>query len=159
MKVRELAREDLHRAAEFCERARATDPAIEPFGTRLAAIANGPRALLDLWRVAFRQEASIEGIAFVALREPRGQSPGEPAKADFYAAVMPRFRRKGLGMALCEPALHWAGQEGATLRARVHDGAVAGQAFLTELGFRHTSAQLVLTWSRPRIGGTVEGRP
>ena len=151
MKVRELAREDLHRAAEFCERARATDPAIEPFGTRLAAIANGPRALLDLWRVAFRQEASIEGIAFVALREPRGQSPGEPAKADFYAAVMPRFRRKGLGMALCEPALHWAGQEGATLRARVHDGAVAGQAFLTELGFRHTSAQLVLTWSRPRI--------
>lgn len=151
MKVRELARGDLHRAAEFCERARATDPVIEPFGTRLGAIASGPRALLDLWRVAFRQEASIDGIAFVALREPRGKSPGEPAKADFYAAVMPRFRRKGLGRALCAPALDWAAREGATLRARVHDGAVAGQAFLTELGFRQTSGQLLLTWSRPRI--------
>jgi ribosomal protein S18 acetylase RimI-like enzyme len=150
--VREMAQGDLARAAEFCERARAADPSIEPFGSRLGAIAKGPRALFGLWRIAREIDAAVEGIAFVALREPRSEPRIRPAKADLYAAVGPGFRRKGVGSELCAPALQWAAREGATLRARVLDGALAGQAFLTNLGFRQTSAQLLLTWSRPRIG-------
>jgi len=150
--VRDLARSDLHRAAEFCNRVRASDPAIEPFGSRLGAIAKGPRALFGLWRIAREANAAVEGIAFVTLREPRSEARTAPAKADLYAAVAPEFRRMGLGSELCAPALQWAAREGATLRARVLDGGFAGQAFLTNLGFRQTSAQLLLTWSRPRIG-------
>ena len=152
MTVREMAPGDLVRAAEFCERARAADSSIEPFGSRLGAIAKGPRALFSLWRIARETDAAVEGIAFVALREPRSEPRIRPAKADLYAAVAPGFRRKGVGRELCAPALQWAAREGATLRARVLDGAFAGQAFLTNLGFRQTSAQLLLTWSRPRIG-------
>jgi ribosomal protein S18 acetylase RimI-like enzyme len=152
VKVREMAQGDLLRAAEFCERARAADPTIEPFGDRLGAIAKGPRALFGLWRIAREADASIEGIAFVALREPRSDARVAPGKADLYAAVAPEFRRRGLGSELCAPALQWAAREGATLRARVLDGALPGQAFLTNLGFRQTSAQLLLTWSKPRVG-------
>ncbi|HWE26306.1 MAG TPA: GNAT family N-acetyltransferase [Myxococcales bacterium] len=146
--MRELTRSDLPGAAEFCERARAIDPCIEPFAEQLARIADGPRALLDLWRVA-EDSGAIEGIAFIAIRAPRHELVH--AKADLYAAVAPRFRRRGIGTELCAPALHWAALEGATLRARVDDRAPRGQAFLRGLGFRQTSAVLMLTWSRQLI--------
>jgi [ribosomal protein S18]-alanine N-acetyltransferase len=147
VKVRKLARSDLHRAVEFCERARVADPKIEPFASRLPAIAQGPRALRDLWRVAEEEDGAIEGIAFAALRQAAG--PGHArATVDVYAAVAPPSRRRGLGAALCAPAMRWAEREHATLRARVHESALAGQAFVANLGFRQTAAQLLLSWSR-----------
>jgi len=144
--VRELARGDLDLAGRFCDRARAADPLVEPFAQRLPIIAEGPRALLALWRVAQDEHGALQGIAFVALREPLGER-GESATADLYAAVAPDLRRQGLGRALCDPALEWALGRRATLRARVHEDARAGQAFLLALGFAQTSAQLTLGWS------------
>jgi GNAT superfamily N-acetyltransferase len=149
LNVRQLARSDLHRAAEFCDRARAEDPAIEPFGDQLATLAQGARALLDLWRIAVDEEGAIQGIAFAALRaSPRD---GAPLTADAYVAVAPRFRRRGVGTRLCAPALQWAARERATLRARTPDGGRTGQTFLSKLGFRRGEAQLLLTWSRRRL--------
>jgi ribosomal-protein-alanine N-acetyltransferase len=147
--VRQLARSDLHRAAKFCERARAADRDIEPFGDRLAGLADGARALLGLWQMAADDQGAIQGVAFAALRG----SPRDAARktADVYVAVAAGRRRNGLGRALCDPALQWAARESATLRARVPEGAVAGQRFLGALGFRHVDAQLLLTWSRRRI--------
>jgi ribosomal protein S18 acetylase RimI-like enzyme len=139
MSVRELVGADLAGAAEFCERARAVDPFIEPFARRLPIIAEGRRALLDLWRVAEDEDGAIHGVAFSALREER--------TADVYAAVAPQLRRQGLGRALCAPAVEWAAAQRATLRARVRDDASAGRAFLRALGFGETSAQLTLAWS------------
>jgi ribosomal protein S18 acetylase RimI-like enzyme len=156
MEVRELARSDLHRAAEFCDHVRAADPFIEPFGERLAAIAAGPRALLRLWRVA-EEHGRIEGIAFASLREQSEAAPGAYAKADGYVAVAPHLRRHGLGQALCAPTLRWAALERATLRARIPDGAAAGRSFLTSLGFRQAWAQIVLRWSSRPIPGTPAG--
>jgi ribosomal-protein-alanine N-acetyltransferase len=152
--LRELARGDLERAAEFCERARATDPLIEPFSQRLPVIAEGPRALLPLWRIAEDEEGVLQGIAFAALREARGAG-AVAGTIDMYAAVAPGLRRQGLGRALCGPALEWAALHGATLRARVREDARAGQAFLRALGFAETSAQLTLAWS----ARTVEAPP
>jgi len=151
--VRDLARSDLHRAAEFCNRVRASDPAIEPFGAQLAKLAEAPRALRPLWRIAEDAEGAVEGLAFASLRQPANTSGGFAVTADVYVAVARRSRRKGLGRALCSPALRWAAQERATLRARVGDGALAGQAFLAALGFRQASAQILLTWSRQRVDG------
>ena len=145
--VRELAGEDLPAAGDLCERLRAKDPAGGPFAQRLPIIAGGPRALLELWRVAEDEEGALQGIAFAAVRESRTPEGAERPTADLYAAVAPELRRQGLGRALCGPALSWAASQGATLRARVRDGARPGQAFLRALGFRETSAQLALGWS------------
>jgi ribosomal protein S18 acetylase RimI-like enzyme len=148
--VRELARGDLRRASEFCGRARAKDPAIEPFGDNLTQLADGPRALLDLWRVAQDGGGDVQGIVFTALREaPRAD--GARASVDVYAAVAPPFRRNGVGRALCEAAVSWATQQRTTLRARARDDAVPGQAFLRALGFRQSSAQVSLQWSARRM--------
>ncbi len=138
--VREFSLDDLDRAAQFCDEARAVDAAIEPFGQRLSVLATGTRALLDLWRVAEDEDGKFHGIAFTAQRES-GQV------FDFYAAVHPKMRRQGLGRALAEPSL----ASGATLRARVRDDAAAGSAFLKALGFAETSAQLVLHWIRREL--------
>jgi ribosomal protein S18 acetylase RimI-like enzyme len=151
VRVRQLARGDLRRAAEFCDRARAGDPAIDPFGDRLAALADGPRALLDLWRVARDDAGDVQGIAIAALRQRPGDSGGSPASAEVYAAVAPPLRRKGVGRALCEAALDWASRHRAMLRARARDDAAPGQAFLRALGFRESSAHLSLQWSARRI--------
>ena len=145
--VRELTGEDLLAAGELCERMRAKDPAVEPFAQRLPIIAQGPRALLDLWRVAQDEYGALHGIAFAAVRESRTPEGAERPVADLYVAVAPELRRQGLGRALSAPALDWAAAQGATLRARVRDGARPGQAFLRALGFRETSVQLSLVWS------------
>jgi len=145
--VRELARADLPAAAEFCERARAADPFIEPFAYRLPAIADGPRALLGLWRVAHDEDGTVHGVSFVALREERSAGGADRTTADVYVAVAPGLRRHGLGRALCSPAMEWARSERATLRARVRDEASAGRAFLRALGFAETAGQLTLEWS------------
>lgn len=140
--VRTFSLEDLADAARFCERARALDPAIEPFSQRLGLIATGSRAMLDLWRVAVDETGLVQGIAFVALRES-AQRP----RLDFLAAVHPALRRQGLGRALAEPAL----ASGAALRARVRDDSRPGRAFLQALGFAETGAQLSLHWSGRKL--------
>ena len=145
--VRELAAADLLAAGELCERMRVRDPTVEPFAQRLPILAEGPRALLDLWRVAQDVEGALHGIAFAAVRESRTPEGAERPIADVYAAVAPELRRQGLGRALCGPALEWAAVHGATLRARVREDALPGQVFLRALGFRETSAQLSLRWS------------
>jgi len=145
--VRELTGRDLAAAADLCERLRAADPAVEPFAQRLPIIAEGPRALLDLWRVAQGEDGALQGIAFAAVRESRTPEGAERPTADLYAAVAPELRRQGLGRALCGPALEWAAAQGGTLRARIRDDAPHGQAFLRALGFTETSAQLSLGWS------------
>jgi ribosomal protein S18 acetylase RimI-like enzyme len=145
--VRELAPGDLAAAGDLCERLRAGDSAVEPFAQRLPIIAEGPRALLDLWRVAHDEDGALHGIAFAVVRESRTPEGAERPTADVYAAVAPELRRQGLGRALCGPALEWAAAQGATLRARVREDARPGQMFLRALGFRETSAQLTLGWS------------
>lgn len=148
MDVRQLARSDLSGVAEFCERARATDRTIEPFGERIAALAGSPRALLELWQVAVATDGSIQGVAFASARGPARDHPAR--KTDVYVTVAPRFRRRGFGTALCGPALRWAVRDRSALRARVPEGSVAGRGYLGALGFQEVSAQLLLTWSRQR---------
>jgi ribosomal protein S18 acetylase RimI-like enzyme len=145
--VGELSAEDFAAAGELCDRLRAGDPTVEPFGRQLPIIAEGPRALLDLWRVARDEDGALQGIAFAAVRESRAAEGAGRLTADLYAGVAPQLRRQGLGRALCGPALDWAAAHGATLRARVRDDARPGQAFLRALGFTETSAQLTLAWS------------
>jgi len=140
--VRPFEMADLDAAARFCDAARALDPAVEAFGERLGSIARGPRAVLDLWRVAAGEDGGLYGVAFAAVRE----SARAPVY-DFYAAVHPSVRRQGLARALSEPAVG----NGATLRVRVRDDASAGRAFLRAMGFSETGAQLVLQWSGARI--------
>lgn len=135
--VRPFRLEDLPAAARFCESARAVDPAIEPFGQRLSVVANGSRAVKDLWRVAAGEDGTLFGIAFAAVREP--------PVFDFYAAVHPGLRRQGLGRALAGPAI----SSKAVLRVRVPEDAAPGCAFLRALGFAQAGAQLVLHWSAP----------
>jgi ribosomal protein S18 acetylase RimI-like enzyme len=145
--VRELLARDLLGAAELCDRLRSEDRTVEPFAQRLPFIAEGPRALLELWRVAEDEAGTLRGISFAAVRESRTAEGAGRAVADLYAAVAPALRRQGLGRALCAPALEWAGRHGATLRSRVRDDARAGQGFLRALGFAETSVQLTLSWS------------
>jgi len=148
--VRELVGSDLLQAGELCDRLRAKDPTVEPFAQRLPLIAAGARALLDLWRVAHDEKGTLHGISFAAVRESRATQGAPGTTADLYAAVATELRRQGLGRALCAPALQWAAAHGATLRSRVRDDARGGQAFLSALGFRETSAQLTLSWSGSR---------
>jgi len=136
--VRPFALGDLEASARFAEAVRALDPAVEAFGQRLGLIATGPRAVLDVWRVAAGEDGGVYGLAFAAVRESQ-----RGAVCDFYAAVHPSLRRQGLGRALSEPAV----ASSAALRARVRDDALPGRAFLTALGFTPTGAQLSLQWS------------
>jgi len=139
--VRPFAKGDLPAAARFCDRARALDPAIEPFSHSLAALASGQRARLDLWRVAPEGGDELCGIAFAALRE--GASASAPPWLDIYAAVSPPRRRGGIGAALCAAIL----AEQAVLRARVHEESRDGRAFLRSLGFEDKSVLLSMLWS------------
>jgi ribosomal-protein-alanine N-acetyltransferase len=136
--VRRFEVGDLAASARFSEAVRTLDPAVEAFGQRLGVIATGPRAVLDLWRVAAGEDGGVYGLAFAAMRESQ-----RGAVYDFYAAVHPSLRRQGLGRALSEPALASSG----ILRARVRDDALPGRAFLGALGFTQTGAQLSLQWS------------
>jgi len=120
--VRRFELRDLDAAARFSDAARALDEYVEPFGQRLAVIATGSRAALDLWRVAAGEDQGLYGIAFSALRE---SAPGP----------------------LSEPAL----SARARLRARVRDDAFAGRAFATALGFVETGAQLSLQWGGGKV--------
>jgi ribosomal protein S18 acetylase RimI-like enzyme len=139
--VRPFAQSDLPAAARFCDRARALDPGIEPFSRGLAALASGPRARLDLWRVAPEGGDEVCGIAFAALRE--GGSAKAPPWLDVYAAVSPPRRRGGIGSALCGAFL----AEPAVLRARVPEDSAEGRAFLHSLGFQDRSVLLSMLWS------------
>jgi ribosomal-protein-alanine N-acetyltransferase len=139
--VRPFAQSDLPAVARFCDRARALDPAIEPFSRGLAALASGRRARLDLWRVAPEGGDEVCGIAFAALRE--GGSPSAPPWLDVYAAVSPPRRRGGIGSALCGAIL----AEPAVLRARVQEDSREGRAFLHSLGFEDRSVLLSMLWS------------
>ena len=69
--VRPFTLDDLDAAVDFCARARAGDPSIEPFAQRLQVIATGPRALLELWRVAEGEDGLVHGLSFAAVRETR----------------------------------------------------------------------------------------
>jgi ribosomal-protein-alanine N-acetyltransferase len=140
--VRPFAQSDLPAAARFCDRARALDPAIEPFSRGLAALAAGQRARLDLWRVAPEGADEVCGVAFAALRE--GGSASAPPWLDVYAAVSPPRRRSGIGSALCGAIL----AERAVLRARVHEESAEGRAFLHSLGFQDASVLLSMLWSQ-----------
>jgi ribosomal protein S18 acetylase RimI-like enzyme len=144
--IRPFQLADLDAAARFSEAARALDPSVEPFGQRLGLIATGPRAVLELWRVAAGEDGGVYGLAFAAAREGERN-----AVYDFYAAVHPSLRRQGLARSLSEPAL----ASSATLRARVRDDAGTGRAFLAALGFTQAGAQLSLQWS----GAAVEAPP
>jgi len=139
--VRPFVKGDLPAAMRFCDRARAIDPAIEPFSHSLAALASGQRARLDLWRVAPEGGDELCGIAFAALRE--GASASAPPWLDIYAAVSPPRRLGGIGAALCAPIL----AEQAVLRARVHEESREGRAFLHSLGFEDKSVLLSMLWS------------
>jgi ribosomal protein S18 acetylase RimI-like enzyme len=144
--IRSFSLDDLDPAAELCDRARKRDPHVEPFALRLALLATGPRARLDVWHIAEDESGTAQGIAFAAVREARLAVDG-PAVLDVYAAVAPDLRRQGLGRALCEPIL----EQSAVLRARVREESAAGRAFLRALGFAESSAQLSLSWSGRRI--------
>lgn len=141
--VRGFAPRDLSAAAAFCARARALDPAVEPFGARLSDLAADPRALAPLWRVAEDDSGALAGIAFAALRGPG-------ARADVYAAVLPALRRRGLGRVLLAPAIAWAREAArrapSALRAAVADGpgGAPARAFLAALGFAEGPAHLTL---------------
>lgn len=138
---------DLERAVELGQRAREQDGSVEPFAQRLAVIASGPRALLELWRVAEGEDGRLYGISFAAVREARKRSEG--MSVEIYGAVEPSLRRQGLGRQLFEPVLEWARSEpGATLRARVRESK-AGEGFLEALGFSLMAAQLSLAWTPP----------
>jgi ribosomal protein S18 acetylase RimI-like enzyme len=139
--VRPFAQSDLPAVARFCDRARAIDPAVEPFARSLAALASGQRARLDLWRVAPEGGDELCGIAFAALRE--GGSASALPWLDIYAAVSPPRRRGGIGSALCGAIL----AEQAVLRARVHEESRDGRAFLRSLGFEDRSVLLSMLWS------------
>jgi ribosomal protein S18 acetylase RimI-like enzyme len=140
--VRPFELADLDAVARFCDAARALDPSVEPFSQRLGLIATGPRAALELWRVAANEEGGVYGIAFAAVRES-----ARSAVYDFYAAVHPSVRRHGLARSLSEPAL----ASGATLRARIYEDAAPGRAFLRALGFTEAGAQLLLQSDGMRI--------
>lgn len=140
--VRRFALDDLAPAARFGDAARALDPAIEPFAQQLRVLASGPRAALELWRVAAGGDGGVYGLSFAARRDPAQKI------YDFYTAVHPSVRRQGIARALAEPAL----ASGAALRSRVRDDAVAGIAFLRALGFEESGAQLFLEWG----GGTIK---
>jgi ribosomal protein S18 acetylase RimI-like enzyme len=149
--VRPFQLDDLEACARFCEAARAEDPSVEPFAQRLGLIATGPRAILDLWRVAAGEDGELYGLAFTALRDSARR-----AVFDFYAAIHPSLRRQGLGRALCDAAVSWVvgSPEPAALRARVRDDVAPGRAFLAALGFVETGAQLSLHWNgkhRPEV--------
>jgi ribosomal protein S18 acetylase RimI-like enzyme len=117
---------------------------VEPFSHRLGVVATGPRALLELWRVAEDEDGELHGIAFAAVREARA------ATLDIYAAVVPVLRRQGLGRALLEPLLSLPE---VALRGRVRDTEPAGRAFLASLGFTDVAAQLSLCWpGHPKPG-------
>ena len=167
---------DLERACEFGQRARERDAAVEPFAQRLPVIASGPRALLELWRVAEGEDGRFHGIAFAAVREARRRKPArafarspvlaglsapeftEPEFAEpesnqlaieVYGAVDQALRRQGLGRQLFAPLTQLAlGAPGTTLRARVR-GEGAGEKFLAALGFRLATVQLSLSRSGP----------
>ena len=79
--VRSFVEDDLDRLVDFCERARARDPGIEPFSQRLQVIATGPRALLGLWRVAEGEDGALHGLAFAAVREQRAAPKAQDAGA------------------------------------------------------------------------------
>lgn len=143
--VRRFALDDLAAASRFGEAGRALDAAIEPFAQQLRLLATGPRAALELWRVAAGGDGGIYGLSFAARRDPAQRV------YDFYAAVHPSLRRQAIGRALAEPAL----ASGAALRARVRDDAVAGIAFLRALGFQEDGAQLFLEWG----GGPIKTPP
>lgn len=164
--------QDLEKAADLGDRVRAEDSCVEPFAQRLALLATGPRALLQLWQVASGEDGRLHGLSFAALRELRGpQDPASPpgvcaapgasagkalarTTVELYALVRPALRRQGLGRALIEPSLRWLSESPvpAALRTRVRDlpEAQAGQEFLKSLGFTQTSAQLQLGWSPSR---------
>ncbi len=78
--VRPFTLDDLEAAADFCERARQLDPAVEPFAQRLALIATGPRAVLPLWQVAQGEDGLVYGIAFAAVRETRDPTAASAGK-------------------------------------------------------------------------------
>jgi ribosomal-protein-alanine N-acetyltransferase len=145
--VRPFLLSDLEAAAELCDRARKHDPAVEPFAHRLGPLATGPRARLDLWRIAQDEDGAAQGIAFAVVREPRSESA--PPVLDVYAAVAPHRRRQGLGRALCRAVLG----EPAVLRARVREEPPDGRSFLLALGFVESSAQLALSWSARPLSG------
>lgn len=144
--VREFSLADLDAAGRFCDAARALDAAVEPFAQRLGLIATGPRARLDLWRVAVDEDEAMHGLAFAAVR-----NVAERSVLDVYCAVHPALRRQGLGRSLCDPLL----ASPATLRARVRDDAKSGNSFLRALGFAETGAQLSLQ----RGAGPIEAVP
>ena len=165
--VREfLLEQDLDAACALGVRAREEDPAVEPFTQRLPVIASGPRALLELWRVAEGEDGKLYGLAFAAVREARRRKPAraevrspmlaglsapeltEPADAhltiEVYGVVDRSLRRQGLGRQLFEPVVQFAlHAPGTTLRARVREAPPAGK-FLQALGFAQASAQLSL---------------
>ena len=165
VKVREFSlSQDLGRACALGDRERDGDAAVEPFAQRLPAIAAGPRALLELWRVAQGEDGLLYGVAFAAAREVCKRTPGKagrrsPGRAGFsarepagpadgpltvevYAVVDRTLRRRGLGRQLFEPMVRFAlGAPGTTLRARVRE-ATAAEKFLQALGFAQASAQL-----------------
>jgi ribosomal protein S18 acetylase RimI-like enzyme len=151
--VRAFALADLPAARALCGRARAADPAVEPFGERLADLATGPRALAQLWRVAEDARGALHAISFAALRE---DGP-ERTSVELYAAVMPAWRRGGLGRRLLAPIFAWAKQRSArgpvALRTRVPDlpEARGASAFLAATGFSQVAMQLYLQHSGMRL--------
>lgn len=168
--VREfLLDQDLEKACELGDRARAEDAAVEPFAQRLPVIASGPRALLELWQVAEGEDGRLYGLAFAAVREARRRKPTkaehqspmlaglsapeitEPADAhltvEVYGVVDKSLRRQGLGRQLFDPIVQFGlNAPGTTLRARIRESPPA-EKFLRSLGFAQASAQLSLARS------------
>ena len=93
--VRPFVEDDLVALADFCERARERDPGIEPFAQRLQVIATGPRALLELWRVAEGEDGALHGLSFAAVREqrpppkPKAGEASAPREPTAFAAPPP----------------------------------------------------------------------
>lgn len=168
--VRGFTLADLPATRALCDRLRAADPCVEPFGERLAELAEGPRALTSLWRVAQRAGGTLHGICFAALREESAAR----TSVELYAAVMPAVRRRGLGSQLLAPVIAWARERSGgaarlpaapvapvapvpvALRTRVPDlpEAHGTQRFLAALGFSRTGVQLSLRGSCQRAPAT-----
>lgn len=129
--------QDLEAAADFGDRARADDPSVEPFAQRLALIASGPRARLDLWQVAQGEDGKLHGLVFAALREARAaEAPPQghvPPGAHLSQPPRPPLAAGGgLG------ALVGGGRGAPSKAIREREGAVPG--FVAPRGTRHPMA-------------------
>src|SRR5205807_195407 len=144
--VRPFEEGDLRLAAQLGERLR--EDGVDPFGAQLEPLWRSGRARRELWRVAAAGGA-LCGLSLAAERCP--------GRLDFFGAVAPAQRRRGLGTRLLQPALEAAGRDRLALHAGARE-ASAGCAFLTRHGFSPAGRTLLLERRGPLAAAPIPVR-